>query len=98
MNALGTFFAIALWAKYAPYASAAFSRTVVLVLCGSGSSVHYSQPPADFIRNSSVRTAAERPAQESERVVRPRAGLGGIVTSQTLLRYRKVDGRRVLEQ
>lgn len=36
VTAIGTFFAIALWAKYAPQASAGFSRTVVLVLCGVG--------------------------------------------------------------
>jgi hypothetical protein len=36
VTAVGTFFAIALWAKYAPHASAAFARTVVLVLCGLG--------------------------------------------------------------
>lgn len=36
VTAVGTFFAIALWAKFAPYASAAFSRTVVLALCGIG--------------------------------------------------------------
>jgi hypothetical protein len=36
VTALGTFFAIALWAKYAPHASVGFSRTVVLVLCGVG--------------------------------------------------------------
>ena len=36
VTAVGTFFAIALWARYAPLASASFSRTVVLVLCGLG--------------------------------------------------------------
>ena len=36
VTALGTFFAIGLWANYAPQASAAFSRTVVLVLCAVG--------------------------------------------------------------
>lgn len=36
LTALGTFFAIALWANYAPQASAGISRTVVLVLCGVG--------------------------------------------------------------
>ena len=36
VTAVGTFFAIALWAKYAPQASAGFSRTSVLVLCGVG--------------------------------------------------------------
>jgi hypothetical protein len=35
-TAVGTFFAVALWARYAPDASAAFSRTLVLVLCGLG--------------------------------------------------------------
>ena len=34
VTALGTFFAIALWARCAPHASARFSRTFVLVLCG----------------------------------------------------------------
>jgi len=36
VTGVGTFFAIALWAKYAPQASAAFSKTVVLVMCGVG--------------------------------------------------------------
>jgi hypothetical protein len=36
VTALGTFFAIALWAEYAPQASVAFSKTGVLVLCGIG--------------------------------------------------------------
>jgi hypothetical protein len=36
VTALGTFFAIALWAEYAPQASVAFSRTGVLVMCGIG--------------------------------------------------------------
>jgi hypothetical protein len=36
VTALGTFFAIALWARYAPQSSAEFSRTVVLVACGLG--------------------------------------------------------------
>jgi len=36
VTALGTFFATALGAKYAPHASAGFSRTVVLALCVIG--------------------------------------------------------------
>jgi hypothetical protein len=36
MTALGTFFAIALWAEYAPQASVAFSKTGVLVMGGLG--------------------------------------------------------------
>lgn len=36
MTAIGTFFAIALWAIYGPHASAELSRTVVLGLCGVG--------------------------------------------------------------
>jgi hypothetical protein len=36
VTALGTFFAIALWARYAPEAAAGFSRTVVLTVCGLG--------------------------------------------------------------
>jgi hypothetical protein len=36
VTALGTFFAIALWAEYAPQASVAFSKTGVLVLSGVG--------------------------------------------------------------
>lgn len=36
VTAAGTFFAIALWARYAPDASAALSRAVVVVLCGLG--------------------------------------------------------------
>ena len=36
VTALGTFFAIAVWAEYAPQASATFAKTVVLVLCGFG--------------------------------------------------------------
>jgi hypothetical protein len=36
VTAVGTFFAIALWASYAPQASAAFSKTVVLVMCCVG--------------------------------------------------------------
>lgn len=35
-TALGTFFAIALWARYATHASATFSRTIVVMLCGVG--------------------------------------------------------------
>jgi hypothetical protein len=36
VTALGTFFAIALWAKYAPEAAAELSKTALLVLCGVG--------------------------------------------------------------
>ena len=36
VTALGTFFAIALWAEYAPQASVAFSKTGVLVMGGVG--------------------------------------------------------------
>lgn len=36
VTTIGTFFAIALWASYAPHASAGFSRTIVLGLCGVG--------------------------------------------------------------
>ena len=36
VTALGTFFAIALWAEYAPQASGAFSKTGVLVMGGVG--------------------------------------------------------------
>jgi hypothetical protein len=36
VTALGTFFAIALWAQYAPQASVAFSKTGVLVIGGIG--------------------------------------------------------------
>ena len=36
VTALGTFFAIALWAEYAPQASVAFSKTGVLVMGGIG--------------------------------------------------------------
>lgn len=36
VTALGTFFAVALWARYAPHASATFSRTIVVLLCGVG--------------------------------------------------------------
>lgn len=36
VTALGTFFALALWARYAPQASAAFSKTVVLAFCAVG--------------------------------------------------------------
>ena len=36
VTAVGTFFAVALWARYAPDASASFSRTLVLALCGLG--------------------------------------------------------------
>ena len=36
VTALGTFFAVALWARYANHASAAFSRTIVVLLCGVG--------------------------------------------------------------
>jgi hypothetical protein len=39
VTALGTFFAIALWAEYAPQASVAFSKTGVLVMGGVGLSV-----------------------------------------------------------
>lgn len=36
VTALGTLFAVALWARYAPPASVVVSRTVVLALCGAG--------------------------------------------------------------
>ena len=36
VTALGTFFAIALWAEYAPQASVAFSKTGVIVMGGVG--------------------------------------------------------------
>jgi hypothetical protein len=36
VTAHGTFFAIALWAEYAPQASVAFSKTGVLVMGGVG--------------------------------------------------------------
>jgi hypothetical protein len=36
VTGLGTFFAIALWAEYAPQASVAFSKTGVLVIGGVG--------------------------------------------------------------
>jgi hypothetical protein len=36
VTALGTFFAIALWTRYAPEASAGFARAGLLVLCGVG--------------------------------------------------------------
>ena len=36
VTALGTFFAIALWAAYAPQASVALSKMGVLVMCGGG--------------------------------------------------------------
>ena len=36
VTGLGTFFAVALWARYAPHASATFSRTIVVLLCGVG--------------------------------------------------------------
>jgi hypothetical protein len=36
VTALGTFFAIALWAEYAPQASVAFSKTGVIVMAGVG--------------------------------------------------------------
>jgi hypothetical protein len=36
VTALGTFFAIALWLRYAPQASETFSRTVVLPFCAVG--------------------------------------------------------------
>ena len=36
VTGLGMFFAVAPWARYAPHASAAFSRTIVVVLCTVG--------------------------------------------------------------
>ena len=36
VTALGTFFAIGLWAEYAPQASVAFSKTAVIVMGGIG--------------------------------------------------------------
>lgn len=36
LTALGTFFAIALWAEYAPQASVAFSKAGVIVMGGLG--------------------------------------------------------------
>ena len=36
VTAVGTFFAVALWARYAPEASASLSRTFALGLCGLG--------------------------------------------------------------
>ena len=36
VTALGTLFAVMLWARYVPRASVAFSRTMVVVLCGLG--------------------------------------------------------------
>lgn len=55
VTAVGTFFAIALWAKFAPHASAAFSRTVVLALCGTGLILGLLAARPSSSRNSLVR-------------------------------------------